>query len=400
MRHFDVAERRRRLLVRHHLAHPGPNVEQVAGDLVGLHSSDPATVVLAARARLEPFTVSDIEDALYERRTLLRMLAMRRTMFVVPVELAAVLDVACTQALVPGERRRLVAMLAAAGITEDADAWIERVSAETLAALRAHGPLAASQLTKLVPELSHRVRVSVGKRYESTIGMSTRLLFLLSAQGLIARARPLGTWQSSQYRWVTMADWVGELPVVAPSDARSELVQRWLRAYGAGTLDDVVWWTKWTKADARAALADAGAVAVTVDTGRDATVPGWALPGDLDDTPAALAVPDKVPPVALLPALDPTVMGWRHRAWYVGPDPAALFDRNGNAGPTVWVGGQVVGAWSQRSDGAVVIRLLRDVPRRDARRVDDAARELTDWMDGARVIPRFSTPLEKELAGR
>ena len=83
---------RRRLLVRHDLAGPCASVEQVAGDLVGVHSSDPATVILSLRARLDPFVVADLEDALYERRSLLRMLAMRRTMFVVPLDLAAVMD--------------------------------------------------------------------------------------------------------------------------------------------------------------------------------------------------------------------------------------------------------------------------------------------------------------------
>ena len=300
--------------------------------------------MLAARARLDPFAVTDIEDALYERRTLLRMLAMRRTMFVVPLDLAAVLDAACTRALVPAERRKLVAMLAAAGVDDDAEAWIDRLGAEALAALHAHGPLAANQLTKLVPELARQVRVAVGKRYEGTIGMSTRMLFLLSAQGLIARARPLGTWQSSQYRWATMADWVGELPAIEPRTARAELVRRWLRAFGPGTLDDVVWWTKWTRADARAALADVGAVAVTTDTGDEPSAPAWVLPDDLDDTPPALAAPEGVPPISLLPGLDPTVMGWRHRSWYLGPHRAPLFDVNGNAGPTVWVGGQAVGS--------------------------------------------------------
>ena len=116
MRHIDRGERQRRLVVRHHLAHPAATVEEVAGDLVGLHSSDPATVVLSLWARLDPFAVADLEDALYERRALLRILAMRRTMFVVPLDLAAVMDAACTRALVPGERRKLVAMLETAGV--------------------------------------------------------------------------------------------------------------------------------------------------------------------------------------------------------------------------------------------------------------------------------------------
>ena len=93
------------------------------------------------------------------------------------------------------------------------------------------------------------------------------MLFLLSTEGRIARARPLGTWLSSQYRWVPMADWIGALPDLDEAEARAELVRRWLLAYGPGTVDDLAWWTKWTKANVRAALADVGAVAVTTDTG-------------------------------------------------------------------------------------------------------------------------------------
>jgi hypothetical protein len=289
-------------------------------------------------------------------------------------------------------------MLTEAGVTDDAESWIERVATDTIDALRAKGPLPANQLTKLVPDLAIQLRMAVGKPYEGTVGVSTRMLFLLSTQGDIARARPLGTWQSSQYRWARMEDWVGPLRVIPTREARAELVRRWLRAYGPGTLDDLVWWTKWTKSDVRAALADVGAVAVSADTGDDPAAPAWVLADDLDDTPPALAAPGRRPPVTLLPGLDPTIMGWRDRAWYLGSHRAQLFDRNGNAGPTVWVGGQAVGAWSQRPDGEVVWRLLEDVATREAQRVDRAARALTEWMDGACVTPRFPTPLDRELA--
>lgn len=401
VRHFDRAERQRRLLVRHHLARPASTVEQVAGDLVGLHSSDPATVVLSARARLDPFAVADLEDALYERRSLLRMLAMRRTMFVVPLDLAAVMDAACTQALVPGERRKLVTMLTDAGVTDDVDAWIERLGDETLAALHEHGPLPASKLTKIVPDLALQLKMAVGKKYEGTIGVSTRVLFLLATQGRIARGRPLGSWLSSQYRWAPMSEWIGELPALGARVARAELARRWLRAFGPGTVDDIAWWTKWTKADVRAALADNAAVEVTSDTGDAPAVAAWVLPDDLEDTPAFLAQdPDGLPPITLMPALDPTIMGWKERTWYLGPHRAPLFDRNGNAGPTVWVGGQAVGAWSVRAGGDVAYCLLEDVAPRDVARIDVAALDLTAWLDGVRVIPRFPTPLDKELTGR
>ena len=65
---IDVAQRRARLARRHHLATRAARVQAVATDLVGLHSSDPATVFLAARARTKGFTVSSLETGRYADR--------------------------------------------------------------------------------------------------------------------------------------------------------------------------------------------------------------------------------------------------------------------------------------------------------------------------------------------
>ena len=64
----------------------------------------------------------------------------------------------------------------------------------------------------------------------------------------------------------------------------------------------------------------------------------------------------------------------------------------------MWIGGQAVGAWSQRRDGEIAYRLLEDVAAGDVRRIEAAVRRLRDWMDGMRVTPRFPTPLDRELA--
>ena len=62
-------------------------VEEAADAVVALHSSDPVTVrPLGAGARPRGSPPSELEDALYERRSLVRMLGMRRTLFVVPRE--------------------------------------------------------------------------------------------------------------------------------------------------------------------------------------------------------------------------------------------------------------------------------------------------------------------------
>jgi hypothetical protein len=388
VRTIGVEERRARLGRRHLLAAPAEGVERVATDLVGLHSSDPTTIYLSAWARTCDFGAADLEDALYERRSLVRMLGMRRTLFVVPVHTAGVMNAACTRALVAGERRRLIGMLEGQGVASDGARWLARVSDATLEAIAARGQASAAELAKDVPELGAKLAFGQGKSWATTVGVSTRVLFLLATQGRIVRARPLGTWVSSQYRWARTEDWLGDdLPDIDPAAARAELLAAWLRAFGPGTLTDIRWWTGWTVRDARNALSEVEAVGVALDEGT-----GYVLPDDLGAPRGRVASW-----VALLPGLDPTVMGWKERGWYLGDHAHALFDRNGNAGPTVWVDGQIVGGWSQTPGGEVVVKLLEPVRRTAETAIAREARRLTDWLDHVRVTPRFRTPLEKAL---
>ena len=197
----------------------------------------------------------------------------------------------------------------------------------------------------------------------------------------------MGSWTSTQWRWSPMQAWlpggIEELPLEA---ARAELVRRWLCTFGPGTVADLRWWTGWTAGHVKQALATVGAVEVELDGST-----GVVLPDDLEP------VAEPAPWVALLPALDPTPMGWSQRSWYLGTHATALFDRSGNIGPSVWCDGRIVGGWAQRADGEVVYRLLEDIGREAAKKVATAAGELTTWIGPVRVTPRFRTPLEREL---
>jgi hypothetical protein len=90
-------------------------------------------------------------------------------------------------------------------------------------------------------------------------------------------------------------------------------------------------------------------------------------------------------------------MGWQARGWYLGEHGPALFDRSGNAGPTVWWDGRIVGGWAQRKDGEIVFRLSEDVGADALSAVESEAERLGSWLGDVRVTPRFRTPLEKEL---
>ncbi len=392
MRRVGVRERRARLGVRHHLASPAASVEEAAGALVGLHSSDPAAVFLSSWARVDGLGPADLEDALYRRRSLVRMLGMRRTVFVVPVGFAPVMHEACTKALIPGQRARLVRMLEQQRVAPPGrgEAWLAKVAAHTLAALAARGEATARELTADVPELSAKLTFGEGKTWAGTMGVSTRVLFLLATEGLILRTRPLGAWTSGQYRWATTEHWLGApLREIDHAEACSELLGRWLRSFGPATMTDIRWWTGWTAALARTTLGAIDAAEVRVDDGI-----GYLLPDDLD------RVGGDDPWVALLPGLDPTAMGWKDRGWYLGDHASDMFDSNGNAGPTVWAHGRAVGAWAQAEEGEIAVELFARLDAATRARLNAERRRLAAWLGDVRIRPRFGTPLGRVLALR
>jgi hypothetical protein len=376
--------------VRHHLAPPASatTVEDATRGVLALHATDPASVFLSARARVESCKVADVERALYEERTLVRLLAMRRTLFVVPVEIVPVVLAAASKAVAARERRKTVQLLEQAGISTSADRWLKRAEKATLAALDARGEAVASELSADVPALRERIHYGAGKKWEGYFTVGTRTLTVLSAEGRIVRARPRGSWISNQYRWTPMARWLpGDVEELPTANAQAELARFWLAAFGPATVGDLKWWTGWTVADTKRALAAVGAVEVELDGGAT----GLVLPDDLEP------VAEPEPWVALLPALDPTVMGWTEREWYLGEHRAAVFDTAGNAGPTVWCNGRIVGAWAIRDDGEVVHRIFDDVGGEATAAVEAEAARLATWFGTTRVIPKFRTPVEREL---
>jgi hypothetical protein len=384
---ITAEERRRRLAVRHHLAGPASSPTEVARDLVAMHATDAASVFLSLAARLGGLDIKAIESDLYDQRTLARILGMRRTVWVVPVETVPVVHAACTRAIAALERRKLVQMLQQAGIAGDGARWLRRVENATVAALESKGEATASELSAAVPELRKQILFGEGKKWEGYQGVSTRVLFLLAADERIVRGRPRGSWTSTQYRWSPVsAWWPKDAMAVSPEAGRVELARHWLEAFGPAPVADLRWWAGWTVAQTKQALAGLATVDVDLDG-----QPGIML--------ADVAGPPRKPApwAALLPALDPTVMGWSERGWFLGEHRAALFDRSGNAGPTVWWDGRIVGGWAQRKDGEVVFKLLEDVGRDAMIAVGKVADQLQTELGHVRFVPRFRTPLEREL---
>jgi hypothetical protein len=377
---------------RHGIAagHQARDVVEATRAVACLHATDPASVYLSARARVSGLTRADLDRALYADRALIKHLSMRRTLFVFPRDLLAAATAGPGARVAEAERRRTVREVESSGVASNGARWLRRAEAAVLAALESHPELSSSQLRDLAPIVDVKIHVGGAGRWGTDAPVGPRLLTILSAAGLAVRANNRGGWNVSRPMWTSMARWLGSaLDRPDPAAGIAQMTRVWLSAFGPGTANDLKWWLGVRSTDVKRALADVDAVQVELDGDV-----GYLLPDDLDP------VADVEPWVALLPALDPTTMGWADRGWYLGPHRAVLFDTTGNAGPTAWSNGRVVGGWHQDPSGRVVLDVIENITKAVRQQLEGEAAELTDWLAGERVLPRFPSPLFKAAAAR
>ena len=302
------------------------------------------------------------------------------------------MDAACTQALVAGERRRLIGLLEDQGIARDGARWLRRVSDRTVAAIEAQGTATATELTKVVPELRLKLVMGEGKTWGATVGVSTRVLFLLATEGRIVPRPPARPVAVEPVR-VGVAAHLGRPAArsTAPTVARAALAAPLAADLRArATLRDLTWWTGWTQAHGRAALGALDAVEVELDDGT-----GYVLPDDLAPvrTPTTLgrAAPRTRPDdhglegarLVPRPARGPALRPQRQRR----SDRVVRRPDRRRLGPAPRT------AWSRRSCSSRSTRPWRAAGRTRRPR-------LTEWLDGTIVTPAVPHPAGARDRGR
>lgn len=390
MREFTVEQRRARLARRHRLAQQtrADSVIDATRSMFCLHATDPATVYLSAWARVTGFSAADLDHQLYAERSLVKHIAMRRTLFVFRRDDLAAVQAGSSTRVADQERRQLIKDVQKAGLQADGARWLREAEVAVLDALADGREATWSELKEELPILGGRILYGQGRSWGGEQPVGPRVLTVLTADGRIVRASNRGGWATSRPSWARTEALLGEpIEELPQEEGHRRLVEGWLRAFGPGTEQDIKWWLGSTLTAVRASLASLRAVEVDLD-GRT----GYLLPDDQEPD-------DPVEPwAALLPTLDPTTMGWTERDWYLGDHRALLFDSVGNAGPTVWVDGRIVGGWWQDPDGGVVVHLLDRVDGDAAAVLEAEVDRLTSWLDGRVVLPRFPSPLAKAVS--
>ena len=279
--------------------------------LTVLHATEPATVYLSLWARVPGLTVADVDRALYDDRTLVKQLAMRRTLFVFPRDAA------------PG---RLGERLGPGGRDAPRPAWRRRPSPTAWPTTARPGSTGRCGrrwpgsregrscprpgLREEVPELAGHLELAPGKKYGGRFPVAPRVLAQLAVEAAIVRGHNAGHWRTARPLWTPMSAWLGES--LDAAEAPRGLRRAGARAGCAASVPArprtcsggwaprrrPPWrrWPTWAPWRCRSTAGRRGGCCPTTWT--RSTDPG--------------------PWVALLPVLDATVMGWKGRDFYLG----------------------------------------------------------------------------------
>ena len=346
------------VLHKQHLTAPAGTVSivQSVQDIGGLHATGAPVPYLALWARGRASSKEDLHTALYEQRSLAKVLCMRNTLFILP---KALLPIAY-QATKQRRKALLRRYLRHYGITDEE---YQRGCA-AVSDLLAGGPRTSAEIKQELSDPAMAVMVD-----------------LMPDDWRLVRAGPRGTWRSNLHEYVPFHDWFPDvnLDSVSLDEAQTRLVWHYLSCFGPASLEDISWWAGLSKTEVQRALQTLDDQVVETEV---AGLQGTYLVTATDLVPMGQDSDQKYH-LTFLPSLDPCIMGYKDRSRFLHPSKYdKVFDPSGNALPTVWCDGQVVGIWMEdRKMQAVQVLLFEPVAGHLRNQMEEEAQRLSRFLE-------------------
>lgn len=325
---------------------PAHGAEAVAERLLAVQGQDQRGVRLAVRARTSGLTVTDIDRALTEDRSLVITWLNRGTLHLVRSEDYPWLHALTTPPLRTDIMRRLGQEGVEPGGAEGGVEVIARSLAE-------EGPLTRDGLRRRVDE--------AGVRTEGQALI--HLLALASLRGLIVR----GPMVDGRHAYALVRDWLGAPVPVERDRALAELARRYLAGHGPADDRDLAKWAGLPLRDVRFGLDAIASELVERDDGLVELARG----------PTAV----EVPPPRLLGVFEPLLLGWRSREPLLPTDEATA-GVGGLMTPFLLVGGRAAGTWSL-SGGEVALAPFSRLSRAETAALDAEAADVARFLSAS-----------------
>lgn len=176
----------------------------------------------------------------------------------------------------------------------------------------------------------------------ATHSRGLHILWQLAHEGLIC----FGAREGKQQTFALLDEWLPQQKPKERYEALAELARRYFTSHGPATLQDFVWWTGLTTADAKAAIEMSNRhLAREVIDGKTY----W-------QASSAGHVQGSATSAHLLPPFDEYTVAYKDRSAILGRFPAKRRSDFGMGvlGPMIVVGGQVVGTWKRKLEQSSV----------------------------------------------
>lgn len=302
----------------------------VVDEIIGLYGTAP-TCYLSILARSANFCFEGLDEELYNCRRLVRIRAMRVSLFLV-------------------SKRRLPAVFQATK-KKCQSAFQDLIEKSGIS--QADYARTANQILRLCQ--NQPMTVSESKKALSPEKESIRralnfIVALMCAEGRLVRAKVRGSWKSDLCEYARFEDWLPdvELESIDPFDARVVLARQYFDTFGPATAEDFQWWSGCNKTETDRTLGALKGELVPIQVLR--------LTGDYfilnKNREQLLSYPDELPEGAiLLPAWDAYLMAYKRRERYLSRQwYDRIYDKGGNATSVVLLHGSVGGVWDMQEE--------------------------------------------------
>ncbi len=290
-------------------------VEQVVVEAGGIYSTAP-TSYLSFAARIPGFVKDDLDRALNQDRSLVRLSALRGSGFLIPLDM-------------------IDDVLAASDRGNVFEGWVEKlVGAEVREDWRAR--ILALLDGRVMPAREIRTELDVSAKESEALRF---LLSSLSQTRQVAAAAGTIGWRDNQYGYTLWDQWFTNHPprVVDPEIARTRVAGWYLSGHGPGTVDHFAWWAGVTKANAAAALSSFEEIEQGIF--------------DLGDPPEGVEPSG----LRLLPVWDTALVAPKGRRRMVRTaHQRYVYDASGNLTSTIVKDAAVIGVWSRGGDNDLI----------------------------------------------
>lgn len=339
---------------------PAADARSAALACAGIQAQDLWASQLAVRARSVGATVGDVVAAA-AAPSVVRSWLMRGTLHMVAADdLRWLVDLIGPAVLNAAGRR-----FAQVGLTGEVRARALPVLSEVLQGRHLTRAELVAALKARVADLPHGGQAPA------------HIVVWASASGLVCRAADRG--KEPTY---ALIDEFLPPPPPPPSDPMTELVRRYVTAFGPVTIEDFAPWSRLPVPAARRSFA---ALAGEL---QDVTVDGRTHYLSRDAEPARRAL-------RLLPAFDSYLMGYRGRDAFLDPHRRAAVAVGGILRPTIVVDGVIVGTW-RLSRGHEPLRLRAEFFQAPVKwqlaALDDEAQDVGRFLDHAPLDLQIGRP--------